>query len=391
MKTIHYGKHSINEDDIEAMLAVLKSEWLTQGPLVEQFEQAVAEYCGAKYAVAVSNGTAALHLACLAAELAQGKCLWTSPNTFVASANCAIYCGALPDFVDIDARTYNLDVTAFAQKLAEAKRNGTLPDVVVPVHFAGQSCEMEVIHALSQKYGFVVIEDACHAFGGTYRQKNIGDCQYSDMTVLSFHPVKTITTGEGGMILTNQEELAQRVRCLRTHGITRDPQLMREESHGAWYYQQIALGFNYRLTDIQAALGISQLRRIDDFVERRRFLAQRYYALLQDLPVTLPWQHPDTASSWHLYVIRLQLDRLTASRRQIFDELRQRGIGVNIHYIPVHTQPYYQQMGFKWGDFPHAEQYYHEAISLPLYYELAETDQDRIITILRDILCSHSV
>ena len=386
MKTIHYGKHSINEDDIEAMLAVLKSEWLTQGPLVEQFEQAVAEYCGAKYAVAVSNGTAALHLACLAAELAQGKCLWTSPNTFVASANCAIYCGALPDFVDIDARTYNLDVTAFAQKLAEAKRNGTLPDVVVPVHFAGQSCEMEVIHALSQKYGFVVIEDACHAFGGTYRQKNIGDCQYSDMTVLSFHPVKTITTGEGGMILTNQEELAQRVRCLRTHGITRDPQLMREESHGAWYYQQIALGFNYRLTDIQAALGISQLRRIDDFVERRRFLAQRYYALLQDLPVTLPWQHPDTASSWHLYVIRLQLDRLTASRRQIFDELRQRGIGVNIHYIPVHTQPYYEKLGFKLGDFPVSEQYYKEAFTLPLYYSLTDAQQDEVVKALKEVL-----
>lgn len=391
MKIIPYGKHSINEKDIETVLAVFKSEWLTQGPMVEQFEQAVAEYCGAKYAVAVSNGTAALHLACLAAGLSPGKRLWTSPNTFVASANCALYCGAQPDFVDSDARTYNLDVTAFAQKLVDGKRDGTLPDIVIPVHFAGQSCEMEVIHALSRKYDFVVIEDACHAFGGTYRQKNIGGCQYSDMTVLSFHPVKTITAGEGGMILTNQEELAQRLRCLRTHGITRDPQLMLNESHGAWYYQQIALGYNYRLTDIQAALGISQLRRIDEFVARRRFLAQRYHALLQDLPVTLPWQHPDTNSSWHLYVIRVLVDRLTISRRQVFDQLRQQGIGVHVHYIPVHTQPYYQQMGFKWGDFPHAEQYYHEAISLPLHYELTETDQDRIVTILGDILCSHLV
>ena len=383
---IPYGKQDINRADIDAVVAVLQSDWITQGPAIERFEQTVAKYCGVKYAVAVSSATAGLHIACLAAGLGKGDILWTSPNTFVASANCGLYCGASVDFVDIDPLTYNLSIQALEHKLAQAKIQGCLPKILVPVHFAGQSCEIEQIEELAKQYGFKIIEDASHAIGAKYQGKPVGACQFSDMTVFSFHPVKIITTGEGGMVLTNQDDLYERLIRFRSHGITRNPDLMQGESHGTWYYQQLDLGFNYRMTDIQAALGVSQMKRLDEFISRRQFLVQRYNHLLQDLPLTLPYQHPDTQSSWHLYVIRLHLDKISKTHRQIFDELRQAGIGVNLHYIPVHTQPYYQNIGFKWGDFPIAEGYYQSVISLPLYYGLGEEDQDRVITMLREIL-----
>lgn len=383
---IPYGRQDINQSDIDAVVAVLKSDWITQGPAIERFEEAVANYCGAKYAVAVSSATAALHIACLAVGLGKGDSLWTSPNTFVASANCGLYCGADVDFVDIDPRTYNLSVDELEGKLAWADQQGRLPKVLVPVHLAGQSCEMARMAELSQRYGFKIIEDAAHGIGGRYQGQPIGSCQFSDMTVFSFHPVKIITTGEGGMVITNQKDLYEKLIRLRTHGITRNPNLMKGESHGSWYYQQLELGFNYRMTDIQAALGASQLQRLDEFVERRRFLAHRYNQLLQDLPLILPWQHPDTDSSWHLYVIRLKLDKISKTHGQVFEELRQVGIGVNLHYIPVHTHPYYQQLGFAWGDFPQAECYYQEEISLPLYSGLTVEEQDRVVTKLQDIL-----
>ena len=379
---IPYGRQDISQQDIDAVIKVLRSDWITQGPAIDRFEQAVANYCGAKYAVAVSSATAALHIACLAAGLGQGDILWTSPNTFVASANCGLYCGAKVDFVDINPNTYNLSVDELERKLTGAEKQGCLPKILIPVHFAGQSCEMEQIAALSQRYGFKIIEDASHAIGGSYQGKSIGSCQFSDMVVFSFHPVKIITTGEGGMVLTNNQELYQRLIRLRSHGITRNPDLIQGESHGSWYYQQLELGFNYRMTDIQAALGASQMQRLDEFVERRRFLANRYNQLLQDLPLMLPWQHADTESSWHLYVIRLKLDKINKTHRQIFEELCSIGIGVNLHYIPVHIQPYYQKFGFKLGDFPQVEKYYEQAISIPLYYGLNEESQDKVVVSL---------
>ena len=383
---IPYGRQDISQADIDAVVEVLRSDWITQGPAIERFEKLVAEYCGAKYAVAVSSATAALHIACLAAGLGIGDILWTSPNTFVASANCGLYCGADVDFVDIDPHTYNLSVEVLEQKLARAELEGKLPKVVVPVHFAGQSCEIERILALSRKYGFTILEDASHAIGARYQDNPVGSCLFSDMAVFSFHPVKIITTGEGGMVVTNREDLYEKLIRLRTHGITRNPELMQGESHGLWYYQQLELGFNYRMTDIQAALGASQMQRLDEFVSRRRHLAARYNQLLSDFPLVLPWQHPDTESSWHLYVIRLKLDEIGKTHRQVFEELRQAEIGVNLHYIPVHTQPYYQNLGFKWGDFPQAEQYYQEAISLPIYYGLSDENQDQVGAVLRNIL-----
>ena len=383
---IPYGRQDISQQDIDAVVEVLRSDWITQGPAIPRFEQAVADYCGVNYAVAVTSATAALHIACLAADLGSGDILWTSPNTFVASANCGLYCGAEVDFVEIDPRTYNLSIEEFERKLDLAKQQGQLPKVVVPVHFSGQSCQMDRIAELAKNYGFQVIEDASHAIGANYRGKPVGTCAFSEMAVFSFHPVKIITTGEGGMVLTNREDLYEKLIRLRTHGITRNPDLMQEESHGLWYYQQLELGFNYRITDIQAALGASQMQRLDEFVARRRVLAARYNELLQDLPITLPWQHPDTESSWHLYVIRLQLEKINKTHRQVFEELRQAGIGVNLHYIPVHTQPYYQKLGFEWGDFPQSEQYYREAISIPLYAGLTQENQDRAIESLRGIL-----
>ena len=383
---IPYGRQSINQDDINDVVSVLKSEFLTQGPIVPVFEQAIAEYCQAKYAVAVCNATAALHLACLALNVGNGDIVWTSPNTFVASANCALYCGAKIDFVDIDPQTYNLSIDKLTEKLEFAEKNNLLPKVIIPVHFAGQSCEMKEIHKLSIKYGFSIIEDASHAIGAEYFGKKIGSCFYSDITIFSFHPVKIMTTGEGGMALTNNASLANKIKLLRSAGITKDPSLMTVKSHGSWYYQQLELGYNYRITDIQAALGLSQLNRLEKFIHRRREIAESYSNLLNDLPVQLPVQHPDTFSSWHLYVICLKLDKIKKSKKDIFDNLRELGIGVQTHYIPVHSQPFYQNLGFKTGDFPQSEHYYQEAITLPLFFDMTEKEVEYVVNTVKEIL-----
>lgn len=382
---IRYGQQDITEADIDAVIAVLKSVNLTQGPAITQFEQSVMDHCGAKHAVAVNSATSALHIACLALGLGTGDWLWTTPNTFVASANCALYCGAQVDFVDIDPRTWNLCPQALEVKLIAAEKAGRLPKIVVPVHLTGQPCDMEAIHALSQRYGFKIIEDASHAIGGRYKDEPIGNCRYSDITVFSFHPVKIITTAEGGMAMTNDDQLATRLSLLRSHGITRDPELMTQPMDGPWYYQQVTLGYNYRMTDLQAALGVSQMTRLSHYVKRRHEIAARYNELLADLPMTRPWQHPNSYSAYHLYVIRLQLDKIEKTHLQVFEALRAKDIMVNLHYIPVHTQPYYQQMGFKQGDYPEAERYYREAISIPMHPSLTIDQQDFVINTLREI------
>jgi UDP-4-amino-4,6-dideoxy-N-acetyl-beta-L-altrosamine transaminase len=383
---IRYGQQDITQADIDAVVTVLKSVNLTQGPNIPAFEESVLKHTGAKHAVAVNSATSALHIACLALELGPGDWLWTSPNTFVASANCALYCGAQVDFVDIDPRTYNLCAKALEEKLRAAEKAGRLPKIVVPVHMCGQPCDMAAIHALSKRFGFKIIEDASHAIGGMYRNEPIGNCHYSDITVFSFHPVKIITTAEGGMALTNDPAIATRLGLVRSHGITRDPALMTHAMDGSWYYQQVALGYNYRMTDIQAALGVSQMTRLNDYVARRHKIAQRYAELLADLPLTLPWQHPDGYSAYHLYVIRLKLDQIKTTHLQVFESLRAKDIMVNLHYIPVHTQPYYQQMGFKYGDFPTSEQYYREAISIPMHVNLTDTELQFVSNSLREAM-----
>lgn len=380
---IPYGRQDITQTDIDAVVGVLQSDFLTQGPMVPRFEQSVAQHVGATHALAVNSATSALHIACLALGLGPGDRLWTTPITFVASANCALYCGADVDFVDIDPRTYNLCPQALALKLEQAEREGTLPKVVVPVHLCGQPCDMQAIHALSLRYGFKIIEDASHAIGGKYQGEFIGNSRYSDITVFSFHPVKIITTAEGGMALTNDEALANKMALLRSHGITRDPAQMTREADGPWYYQQIDLGFNYRMTELQAALGVTQMERLDQYVARRHQLARRYDDLLTGLPVTAPWQHADSYSGLHLYVIRLQLDMIQRTHRQVFEALRELGIGVNLHYIPVHTQPYYERMGFKPDDFPQSQTYYQEAISIPMFQTMTDEQQDEVIAALR--------
>lgn len=381
---IFYGKQSIDQNDIDAVVEVLKSDFLTQGPAIEKFEKCVAEYCGAKYAVAVTSATAALHISCLAAGLGKGDILWTSPITFTASANCGRYCGADVDFVDIDSSTYNMSIAELEKKLQAADIK---PRVVVPVHLAGQSCEMDKIYKLSQKYGFKVIEDASHAIGADYKETKVGCCKYSDMTVFSFHPVKIVTTGEGGMVLTNDKDLYEKLVLYRSHGITRDPKLMTGTADGPWYYQQIELGFNYRMTDMQAALGYSQMQKVDEFVSRRRYLAKRYDELLKNINnIQLPYQNDDTDSSWHLYVVRADFSKMSKTKQQIFDGMKDRGICLNLHYIPVHTQPYYQKQGFKDGDFPNSEKYYEEAFTLPLYYSLTDEQQDYIVKNLVEVL-----
>ncbi|MBI3096129.1 MAG: UDP-4-amino-4,6-dideoxy-N-acetyl-beta-L-altrosamine transaminase [Rhodocyclales bacterium] len=385
MRNLPYARQDISQDDVDAVVRVLRSDWLTQGPVIGQFEDAVAAYCGARYASAVCNATAALHLACRALDLGAGDLLWTSPNTFVASANCALYCGASVDFVDIDPRTYNLSVDELATKLVRAEKIGRLPKIVVAVHFAGQPCDMEAIGALARRYGFAVIEDASHAIGARESMAAVGSCSHSDVTVFSFHPVKILTTGEGGMLLTNRAEIDAKVKLLRSHGITRDPSLMDEPSHGPWYYQQTELGYNYRITDIQAALGLSQLARLDAFVGRRRMLARNYDLLCGGLPIVLPYQQANVQPSWHLYVVRVPGDG-RRTRNEVVANLRENGILVNVHYIPVHTQPYYRKLGFQVGDFPEAERYYDEAISLPMFFGLSEADQDRVAGQLRNIL-----
>lgn len=387
MTIIRYGQQDITQDDIDAVINVLKSVNLTQGPAIDAFEQGVARIAGAKHAVAVNSATSALHIACLALGLGPGDWLWTTPNTFVASANCALYCGGSVDFVDIDPVTYNLSPEALEAKLIEAEKAGRLPKIVVPVHLTGQPCDMEAIHALGQRFGFRIIEDASHAIGGRYKGEPIGSGRYSDITIFSFHPVKIITTAEGGMALTNDDELATRLGLLRSHGITRDPALMAGDvDKGSWYYQQVTLGYNYRMTDIQAALGLSQLARLNDYVARRHEIARRYASLLADLPVTLPWQHPDSYSAYHLYAIRLQLENIAPSHHEVFERMRASDIMVNLHYIPVHTQPYYRQFGFKAGDYPQAEQYYREAISIPMHPTLTDAEQDRVVEVLREAI-----
>ncbi|WP_447651390.1 UDP-4-amino-4,6-dideoxy-N-acetyl-beta-L-altrosamine transaminase [Pseudomonas abietaniphila] len=383
---IPYGRQSLDQADIDAVVEVLESDWLTQGPTIERFEAAMAERCEAGFGVAVCNATAALHIACLAAGLGEGDWLWTSPNTFLASANCGRYCGADVNFVDIDPLTWNLDVNALNHKLENAEREGKLPKVLVAVAFSGQSCDMRAIAELSRRYGFVVIEDASHAVGASYAGRPVGCGEYADMTVFSFHPVKIVTTGEGGLVLTNSPERAEHLRRLRSHGMTRDPVQMDAPSHGPWYYQQVELGFNYRITDMQAALGLSQLNKLDGFLARRRQLVARYQALLADLPLTLPTPQPEAESAWHLYVVRLQTERLQHSHRQIFEGMRAAGIGVNVHYIPVHLQPYYRDLGFAAGDFPQAEAYYAQAISLPLFPAMTDEQQDFVVDQLRRLL-----
>jgi UDP-4-amino-4,6-dideoxy-N-acetyl-beta-L-altrosamine transaminase len=383
---IPYGRQDITEADIAAVMAVLHSDFLTQGPTISDFEDAVKGHVGAKYAVAVNSATSALHIACLALDLGPGDWLWTTPNTFVASANCALYCGAKVDFVDIDTRTYNLCPQKLEEKLIAAEKVGKLPKIVIPVHLTGQSCDMEAIHALSQKFGFKIIEDASHAIGGLYKGEPIGNGRYSDITIFSFHPVKIITTAEGGMALTNNDHIAVRLDLLRSHGITRDPNLMNHAMDGPWYYQQVMLGYNYRMTDLQAALGLSQVTRLTDYVARRHDIANRYQQLLAGLPITLPWQHPDSYSAYHLYVIRLQLDKSKSTHLEVFEAMRAKDIMVNLHYIPVHTQPFYQNMGFKIGDFPRAEQYYREAISIPMYPGLTESEQNYVADVLKDLI-----
>ena len=386
MQNIPYGRQDISQADIDAVVEVLQSDYLTQGPTVPKFEWAVANYCGSEYALAVNSATSALHIACLALELGPGDWLWTSPITFVASANCGLYCGAQVDFVDIDPFSYNMCPQALANKLAQAERDGKLPKVVVPVHLCGQPCDMQAIHALAKRYGFKVIEDASHAIGGTYKNDPIGNCRYSDITVFSFHPVKIITTAEGGMCLTNDAGLSYKMALLRSHGITRDPVQMTHVSDGPWYYQQIELGYNYRMTDLQAALGLSQMSRLDEFVRKRHAIFNEYDQLLSALPIVRPWQHPDGYSGMHLYVVRLRLSETKKTQRQVFEALRTSGIGVNLHYIPVHTQPYYRRMGFRPGDYPHAEKYYTDAISLPMYPGMTKEQQNFIKESLENTL-----
>jgi len=385
-KFIPYGCQDIAQKDIDAVIQILKSDFLTQGPQVPLFEKTVSDYCDSEFGVAVNSATSALHIACLALGLGKGDWLWTSPNSFVASANCGLYCGAKVDFVDIDPLTYNLSTEELEKKLIQAKQDNKLPKIVIPVHFAGQSCDMRKIHSLGQEYGFKIIEDASHAIGGKYLDQPIGGCQYSDITVFSFHPVKIITTAEGGLATTNDKELSERMQLFRSHGITRNSESMSKLSEGGWYYQQVDLGFNYRMTELQAALGVSQMERIDEFVTLRHKRQKRYDELLKNLPVITPYQDMDSYSALHLYPIQIQTDKVKNTRKEIFQELRKNDIGVNVHYIPVHTQPYYENIGFKKGDFPNTESYYESAISIPLFHAMTFEQQDQVVSALEKVL-----
>ena len=386
MQPIPYGRQSINQHDIDEVVSVLQSDFLTQGPAVPKFEEGLGHLCNAKYALAVNSATSALHLACLALGVQGGDTVWTSAITFVASANCARYCGATIDFIDIDPKTYNLSITALENKLKVASQTGALPKVLIAVHLAGQPCEMRSLKLLSEKYGFRIIEDASHAIGSSFEHEPVGNSKYSDITIFSFHPVKIITTGEGGAAMTNDRALFNRMQLLRSHGITRDSKNLLNPTHGSWYYEQLELGFNYRITDIQAALGLSQLMRLSEFIDKRRKLAARYDQLLADLPVRIPWQDPKGKSAFHLYIIRLDRTQTEISHRQIFENLRNCGILVNLHYIPVYRQPYYANMGFDPQNFPESEAYYREAISLPLYPDLSDEQQAFVAEKLRENL-----
>jgi UDP-4-amino-4,6-dideoxy-N-acetyl-beta-L-altrosamine transaminase len=396
---IPYAKQDIIKEDIDAVIEVLNSAWLTQGPIVKKFEDSIISFTGAKYATAVNSATSALHVACLAMNVGPGDLVWTSPNTFVASANCALYCGANIDFVDIDPQTYNMSIESLKKKLKNAEKNSKLPKVVIPVHFAGQPCDMPEIYNLSKKYNFKIIEDASHAIGASYNfiednlenpnnkliQKiKIGSCKHSDITVFSFHPVKIITTGEGGMAMTNDQNLDARMKLFRSHGVTRDENFMTHPSDGAWYYQQIELGYNYRMSDIQAAIGFQQTKRINNYISRRHSIAEYYDKSFQDVPINIPWQLPNTYSSYHLYVVTLDETINFEQHSRIFNLLRAKGIGVNLHYIPVHTHPYFESLGFKKGDFPVSENYYNRAISLPMYPTLLDVEQDLVIKSIKE-------
>lgn len=383
---IPYGRQSIDQADIDAVIAVLQSDMITQGPTVERFERALADYCWVQYGVAVNSATSALHIACLSLDVSEGDIVWTSPVSFVASANCALYCGARIDFVDIDPISYNMSITALEEKLKKAELSGELPKVVIPVHLSGLACDMRAIARLAEQYGFSVIEDASHAIGGRYLNEPVGSCQYSDITVFSFHPVKIITSAEGGMAMTNNPELAARLQRLRSHGITRDPALMTQEPDGPWYYQQIDLGFNYRMTDLQAGLGLSQLERIDSFIDARHEIAQRYDEQLADLPLHRPSRSSDSHSALHLYIVRLDVQKSFLNHRQVFETLREKNIGINLHYIPIHTQPYFAELGFKKGEFPEAERYYQQAFSLPIFPDMTDQQQSRICDALMEVL-----
>ncbi len=375
---IPYGKHNISEEDISSVVDILRSNFLTQGPVVPEFENSVAKYCDVKFSIAVNSATSALHLACLALGVNEGDWVWTSPISFVASANCGVYCGAKIDFVDIDPLTYTMSASCLERKLNSAKINNCLPKVVIPVHLCGQSCDMTSIYNLSKKFGFKIIEDASHAIGGKYKGRPIGNCQFSDITVFSFHPVKIITSGEGGMAVTNNEKYYSIIQRLRSHGITRDPNEMTHAPDGTWYYQQLDLGFNYRLTDIQAALGLSQLSRLDEFVARRHEIAKKYNDLLSDLDLILPHQSEDCHSSYHLYVIRVKKGK-AIQRKELFERLRVNGIMVNVHYIPIYHHPFYQKFEFNYSEYPESESYYSEAISIPIYFGLEDTEIDLIV------------
>ncbi|PVZ70200.1 UDP-4-amino-4,6-dideoxy-N-acetyl-beta-L-altrosamine transaminase [Pelagibaculum spongiae] len=380
---IPYGRQNISQEDIQSVVAVLESDFLTQGPQVPAFEKSMADYCQAQFALAVNSATSALHIACLALGVGKGDRAWTTPNTFVASANCALYCGADVDFVDIDPVTFNLCPLALEKKLLQAARDNCLPKVIIPVHFSGLPCDMQAIKQLADQYQIKIIEDASHAVGGKYLGNPVGHCEFSDITVFSFHPVKIVTTAEGGMALTNQPELAEKMALYRSHGVTRDPDLMQGESDGPWYYQQVDLGLNYRMTELQAALGLSQVTRLDQFVSKRHQIADRYDQLLSSLDVVSPTRTEQSYSGLHLYVIQVPAEK----RLSLFKYLRAEGVGVNVHYIPVHTQPYYKEMGFKSGDFPVSETYYSQAISLPMFPDLSQQDQDFVVQKLAEGLC----
>jgi len=381
---IPYGRQSISIDDVESVCQVLVSDFLTQGPKVKEFEHAVAQLSDCRFGVATNSATSALHVACLALGVSKGDIVWTSPNTFIASANCALYCGASVEFVDIDPKTYNLSSIALADKLKQAELEGCLPKVVIPVHFAGHPCDMEAIYNLSVRYGFKIIEDASHAIGAKYIRQAIGS-QYSDICIFSFHPVKVMTTAEGGVAVTNSQEYADKMHSLSNQGMERDPLKFQYDPPGDWYYEQQSLGFNYRMTELQAALGLSQLKQLDTFISRRRELVQRYYELLKALPIQLPTEESYAYSSWHLFPIVLN-ESLIERRATIFKYLRVHNIGTQVHYIPVHTQPYYRKLGFKWGQFPIAEDYYSRALSLPLYPNLTDQQQDYVATILHEAI-----
>ena len=379
---IPYGKHLVDEQDVEAVVDVLRNQFLTQGSIVPKFEQALCDYTGCQFATAVNSATSGLHVACLAAGVQQGDVVWTVPNSFVASANCALYCGATIDFVDIDATTRNIDVEALAVKLEQASVANVLPKALIVVHFSGLSCEMQTIQTLAKKYSVILIEDAAHALGGSYQQQKIGSCQFSDMTVLSFHPVKSITSAEGGAVLTNNQGFNGEIKLLAKHGVTRDASQMVTASQGPWYYQQVALGYNYRLSDLHAALGLSQLSKLDSFIHRRTELALRYQQKLAGLPLTLPTLDNQSKSAWHIYMVEVTEHQ----RKAVYEALHKKGVGVNVHYIPIHLHPYYQQLGFKQGDFPVTEKFYQHALTLPLYPSLSDQQQNIVIDALHQVL-----